>query len=51
MPEGLLDVDDPELMLAGRMLQRINAQRMREGFEPLDESAGGCSGVCESDLS
>ncbi len=32
-PDGLLDVDDPELMLAGRMPERINAQRVRKGFE------------------
>jgi rhamnulokinase len=38
-PQGLLDVDDPELLLAGRMPQRINAQRIRKGFEALDESA------------
>ena len=50
-PHGLLDVDDPELMLAGRMPERINAQRIRKGFEALDESAGECSGVCEPDLS
>jgi rhamnulokinase len=37
-PEGLLDVDDPELMLAGRMLERINIQRTSRGLEPLDES-------------
>jgi rhamnulokinase len=37
-PHGVLDVDDPELLLAGRMPQRINAQRVRRGFEPLDES-------------
>src|SRR5271163_1353566 len=37
-PHGLLDVDDPELLLAGRMPQRINAQRVRKGFEALDES-------------
>ena len=36
-PEGLLDVDDPELMLAGRMLERINAQRKARGFAVLDE--------------
>jgi rhamnulokinase len=36
-PHGLLDVDDPDLLLAGRMLQRINTQRVRKGFEPLDE--------------
>jgi rhamnulokinase len=37
-PHGLLDVDDPELMLAGRMLERINAQRAKHGFSVLDES-------------
>jgi rhamnulokinase len=36
-PHGLLDVDDPELLLAGRMPQRINAQRVRKGFEALEE--------------
>lgn len=36
-PEGLLEVDDPDLLLAGRMPQRINAQRERKGFKPLDE--------------
>ncbi len=35
---GLLEVDDPELLLAGRMPQRINAQRVRKGFDALDES-------------
>lgn len=37
-PHGLLDVDDPDLLLAGRMAQRINAQRVKKGLEPLDES-------------
>jgi rhamnulokinase len=36
-PHGLLNVDDPDLLLAGRMLQRINAQRVRKGLEALDE--------------
>jgi len=36
-PQGLLDVDDPDLLLAGRMPQRINAQRVRKGFEALDD--------------
>ncbi len=36
-PHGLLDVDDPDLLLSGRMLERINAQRVRKGFEVLDE--------------
>jgi rhamnulokinase len=37
-PDGLLDVDDADLLLAGHMPQRINAQRVRKGFVPLDES-------------
>jgi rhamnulokinase len=36
-PIGLLDVDDPDLLLAGRMPQRINAQRVRKGLDSLDE--------------
>jgi rhamnulokinase len=36
-PHGLLDVDDPDLLLAGRMPERINAQRVRKGFEALNE--------------
>ncbi|MCU1253098.1 MAG: Carbohydrate kinase, FGGY-like protein [Edaphobacter sp.] len=35
-PQGLLDVDDSDLLLAGRMPQRINAQRVRNGLEVLD---------------
>jgi rhamnulokinase len=37
-PEGLLDVDDPDLLLPERMPQRINAQRTKRGLAPLDES-------------
>jgi rhamnulokinase len=37
-PDGLLDVDDADLLLAGYMPQRINAQRVRKGFVPLNES-------------
>jgi rhamnulokinase len=37
-PQGLLDVDDPELLMAGRMPQRINAQRLQLGLVMLDES-------------
>jgi rhamnulokinase len=37
-PEGLLEVDDPDLLLPGRMPQRINAQRVKRGQQPLDES-------------
>ena len=44
-PEGLLDVDDPELMLAGRMLERINVQRASHGLKPLDESPDGAPAV------
>jgi rhamnulokinase len=36
-PHGMLDVDDQDLLLAGRMPQRINAQRVRKGLEALDE--------------
>jgi rhamnulokinase len=36
-PHGLLDVDDPDLLLAGRMPQRINAQRLHKGLDALDE--------------
>ena len=38
--DGLIDVDEADLLLAGRMPQRINAQRLRKGVEPLDEGAG-----------
>lgn len=37
LPQALLDVDDPDLLLTGQMPQRINAQRVRKGLEPLDE--------------
>ena len=40
-PHGSLDVDDPDLLLAGRMPQRINVQRVRKGFDALDESPEG----------
>jgi rhamnulokinase len=38
-PVGLLDVDRPELLLTGQMPQRINEQRVRKGFTPLNENA------------
>ncbi|WP_353068537.1 FGGY-family carbohydrate kinase [Tunturibacter empetritectus] len=38
-PEGLLNVDDADLLLAGGMLQRINAQRLRRGLKALEEGA------------
>ncbi|MGD0797035.1 MAG: FGGY-family carbohydrate kinase [Acidobacteriaceae bacterium] len=37
-PQGLLDVDDPDLLLPERMTQRINSQRARRGLKPLDEN-------------
>src|ERR1700761_4488859 len=37
-PDGLLDVDDPDLLLPERMPQRINAQRARRGLPQIDES-------------
>jgi rhamnulokinase len=37
-PDGLLDVDDSDLLLPERMSQRINAQRVKRGLAPLDES-------------
>jgi rhamnulokinase len=37
-PQGLLDVDEPDLLLPERMPQRINAQRQKRGLELLDES-------------
>jgi rhamnulokinase len=39
VPEGLLEVDDPDLLLPGYMPSRINAQRERSGLMPLDESS------------
>lgn len=38
-PDGLIDVDEADLLLAGQMPRRINAQRVRKAFEPLDEGA------------
>lgn len=37
-PEGILEVDDPDLLLPEHMPQRINAQRVKRGLQPLDES-------------
>jgi rhamnulokinase len=36
-PSDLLDVDDPDLMLPGKMPARINAQLLRNGCPPIDE--------------
>lgn len=38
-PAYTLDVDDPDLLLSGRMPQRINAQLHRRGLPELDVSA------------
>ena len=40
-PDGLLEVDEPDLLLPGGMPGRINAQRLACGFSAIDESAGG----------
>ena len=37
-PRNLIDVDHPQLLLAGRMSETINAHRSRDGFEVLDTS-------------
>ncbi len=39
-PEGLLDVDDPDLLLPGDMPARINAQLKRSGLSAIPEGAG-----------
>jgi rhamnulokinase len=36
-PAALIDVDEPELLLPGDMLHRINAQLIRSGQTPLDQ--------------
>lgn len=36
-PDALLDVDDPDLLLAGAMASRINAQRRRQGLGAIEE--------------
>ena len=38
-PDECLDVDDPQLLLAGDMPARINRQRLRRGLPALKESA------------
>jgi rhamnulokinase len=38
-PDGLLDLEDPDLLGVGNMPQRINQQRCSRGLPPLDESA------------
>ena len=40
-PDHLLDVDDPELLLVGKMPARINAQRKRAGVAPLKSDCAG----------
>ncbi len=44
-PAGLLEVDDADLLLAGRMPERINAQRRRMGYAALDELPEGAPAV------
>jgi rhamnulokinase len=39
VPDGLLDVDAPDLLLPGGMASAINAQRRTRGFEPIEERA------------
>ena len=36
-PDGIIDVDDPDLLLPGNMPQRINAQRERTGLPAITE--------------
>jgi rhamnulokinase len=40
VPQGLLDVDDPDLLLPGDMPERINAQRKRSGQTAIPAGAG-----------
>ena len=44
-PADLLDVDDPDLLLVGKMPQRINAQRVRRGLGQLDESPANAAAI------
>ena len=37
-PDALLDVDDPDLLLAGAMASRINAQRTAHGLPVIEET-------------
>jgi rhamnulokinase len=39
LPEGLINVDEPDLLLPGKMPARINAQRAVRGLPLLDERA------------
>jgi rhamnulokinase len=39
-PQALLHVDEPELLLAGEMPERISAQMVARGLAPLDTSPG-----------
>lgn len=39
VPDGLLDVDAPELLLPGAMASLINAQRLSRDLEPIEERA------------
>jgi rhamnulokinase len=37
-PKNLINVDEPDLLLAGHMPQRINAQLTSKGFDPIAET-------------
>jgi rhamnulokinase len=41
VPHGVLEVDEPDLLLPGRMPDRINGQRRLRGFSEMDESPAG----------
>jgi rhamnulokinase len=38
-PDGLIDVDEPDLLLPDQMPERMNRQRIERGLKPLDTSA------------
>ena len=38
-PDHLLDIDDPDLLLPGNMLSRINAQQLRKGKAAISEQS------------
>jgi rhamnulokinase len=44
-PDGLLNVDDPELWLAGEMPTRLNRLRREAGLPALDESSSGAPAI------
>jgi rhamnulokinase len=44
-PDGLLNVDEPELWLAGEMPARINRQRIAAGLPAMDEGPAGAAAM------